>query len=74
MFYKVVIILINVLYINGEDKETIIATKDLDYTGLAGEAEIHKQDILSFLNEPHVRDQYKALYNCLLSKLMGKQM
>lgn len=61
-----------VLSADERDKETIVATKDLDYSGLAGEAEMNKHDILSFLNQSHVREQYKNLYNCLLSKLMGK--
>lgn len=73
MFYKVLIFcIINVFDTLGEEKDPIGSSKELDYTVLAGEAEMHKSDILHFLNQSHIREQYKTLYNRLLSKLMGE--
>ncbi|KAI5643578.1 trypsin domain-containing protein [Phthorimaea operculella] len=43
----------------------------VDYTDLAGEAENHKQDILSFLSASHVQEKYRAGYASLLQKLVG---
>uniref|UniRef100_A0A2A4JXN3 Peptidase S1 domain-containing protein n=1 Tax=Heliothis virescens TaxID=7102 RepID=A0A2A4JXN3_HELVI len=65
------IVIVNVCNING-DETPIGSTKELDYTVLAGEAENHKSDILNFLNESSVREQYKTLYNRLLSELMAE--
>lgn len=75
MLLKVLLlVIVNICDIIGDEKEPIGSTKELDYTLLAGEAEMHKSDILNFLNQTHVREQYKTLYNCLLSKLIGKQV
>lgn len=54
-----------------EDIESVIG-QEIDYTALAGEAEKHKDDILSFLNQTSVRETYKSLYQCLLDKLLSK--
>lgn len=71
MLFKVLfLVIVNICSIFGDDEDKPIgATKEMDYTLLAGEAEMHKTDILGFLNQSHVREQYKTLYNCLLSKL-----
>lgn len=70
-FKFLLLVIVNICDIYGEDEDKPIgATKEMDYTVLAGEAEKHKSDILDFLNQSHVREQYKTLYNCLLSKLI----
>ncbi|PZC80055.1 trypsin beta-like [Helicoverpa zea] len=70
LFIALWIVVVTVCNINGDEETPIGSTKELDYTILAGEAETHKGDILNFLNESRVREQYKTLYNNLLSKLM----
>ncbi|KAH9645430.1 hypothetical protein HF086_014522 [Spodoptera exigua] len=72
MLKVLLLVMVRVCGIIGDDS-TIESTKELDYTLLANEAERHKGDILNFLNQTHVREQYKALYNSLLSKLMGER-
>ncbi|KAJ8726723.1 hypothetical protein PYW08_015120 [Mythimna loreyi] len=65
------LVIVNICDIFCEDDEKPIgAKKEMDYTILATEAERHKSDILDFLNQSHVREQYKSLYNSLLSKLI----
>lgn len=76
MLFIVVLLAIvnNCEIVGGDDEKPIGAEKDMDYTMLAREAEMHKHDILNFLNQSHVKEQYRTLYKCLLSKLIeGKQ-
>ncbi|XP_049865464.1 trypsin delta-like [Pectinophora gossypiella] len=44
---------------------------EVDYSELAEKAESNKQNILNFLKDSRVQEQYKALYNSLLTKLIG---
>lgn len=73
MFSPILFILLVLNSICGEETEVINAGKaaDIDYSGIAGEAERHKNDILKFLNQTRVQEQYKTMYKCLLSKLLG---
>lgn len=54
------------------DPDVLDQTLDLNYTGLAGQAELNKNDVLSFLNQRDIREQYQILHETLLSKLVGK--
>lgn len=69
-----ILFLLVVISVCGEDSEVIKAGKaaDIDYSDIAGEAEIHKNDILTFLNQSRVQEKYKTMYKCLLSKLLGR--
>ncbi|CAH2236618.1 jg16457 [Pararge aegeria aegeria] len=44
---------------------------EVDYSELVGEAEMHKNNILKFLNETRVLQHYKLLFKNLLNKLLG---
>ncbi|KAG7305220.1 hypothetical protein JYU34_009259 [Plutella xylostella] len=52
------------------DPDVLDQTLDLNYTGLAGQAELNKNNVLSFLNQRDIREQYQILHETLLSKLV----
>ncbi|KAG6447843.1 trypsin beta [Manduca sexta] len=60
------------LFVSISKEEMLRPCEKLDYTHLATEAEMYKNNILDFLKQPHVRGEYEAMYDCLLSKLLGK--
>lgn len=68
-----VLIHIEVIASSGQEHLAVAdASVEVDYTSIAGEAEMNKQDILTFLNQTHIQAQYKELYESLLNKLIGK--
>ena len=63
-----------ILIVRGESQNTIVSrTIEVDYSKLADEAEIHKYNILNFLNETRVQEMYKTLFEKLLQKLIGNE-
>ncbi|XP_073967556.1 trypsin delta-like [Choristoneura fumiferana] len=57
-----------VYVLGATEKDKVI--QDVDYSGLAGEAELNKNDILNFLNSTRVREMYKMQYERLLASLV----
>lgn len=64
-------VLCNVTKETFSSKEGVIG-KEIDYTVLAGQAEMHKADVLGFLNKTDVKEKYKMLYQCLLDSLLSE--
>uniref|UniRef100_D9HQ21 Seminal fluid protein HACP002 n=1 Tax=Heliconius erato TaxID=33431 RepID=D9HQ21_HELEA len=61
-----------ILIVRGESQNTIVSrTIEVDYSKLADEAEIHKYNILNFLNETRVQEMHKTLFEKLLQKLIA---
>ncbi|KAL4704693.1 hypothetical protein ACJJTC_011477 [Scirpophaga incertulas] len=73
MFDQSVCLFLTIVMVCGKEEGKITAREEtgIDYTGLAGEAERHKNDILSFLNQSHVQEQYKTMYKFLLAEHLG---
>lgn len=68
-----ILIHVSVIASSGQEHLAVAdASVEVDYTSIAGEAEMNKQDILTFLNQTHIQAQYKELYDSLLNKLIGK--
>lgn len=70
-----VLVLRHIVFVASTGQEILAvadASVEVDYTSIAGEAEMNKQDILTFLNQSHIQAQYKELYDSLLNKLIGK--
>ncbi|KAJ0179103.1 hypothetical protein K1T71_004815 [Dendrolimus kikuchii] len=68
MFFQVILLVL--CQIVTSDKSSIEISKEIDYSDLAGEAEMHKGDLLNFLNQTEINNKYRELYNCLLAKLL----
>lgn len=72
LVFKIVIITIAVFGKEVEESRTTRTVLEVDYSELVGEAEMHKHNILKFLNETRVQVKYKTLFKNLLHKLLGK--
>ncbi|XP_052751313.1 trypsin delta-like [Galleria mellonella] len=67
------VLMFTYIVVSGKDTGVILTGEEagIDYSDLAAEAERHKNDILNFLNQTRVREQYKAMFEFLLDKLTG---
>lgn len=77
IFASLLILLVSVYCDVARDplmSKDLVIGKEIDYGVLAGQAEIHKEDVLAFLNQTEVQEKYKKLYQCLLDKLLSKYL
>ncbi|CAH2979497.1 unnamed protein product [Chilo suppressalis] len=73
LFYELLFILLNMVLCEESEVITAGEAAGIDYSDLAGEAERHKHDLLNFLNQTRVQEQYKLMYKCLLAELLGTE-
>lgn len=72
LVFEVIIITVAVFGKEVQESRTTRTVLEVDYSELVGEAEMHKHNILKFLNETRVQLKYKTLFKNLLHKLLGE--
>ncbi|XP_039746043.1 trypsin beta-like [Pararge aegeria] len=68
--FRIAIVMIVVFERGIQESMKAQTVVEVDYSELVGEAEMHKNNILKFLNETRVLQHYKLLFKNLLNKLL----